>query len=524
LKRLFMTCLLVFLLATVGRAQSVSTTSQTILVLPFENASKAPGLEWIGESFPEILEERMKHAGMYVVPRADRTYAFDRAGIPANLRPSHATLYLIGEQMDVDYMVLGHYAYDGQVFTARAQLLDVKRLRLSPPVTESGQLTALIDIQKALAWGLMRGINPAYQVSRNEFIAGSPPVRLDAFEAYIRGITATNRPEKIRKFREALQVNPTYTQAMMQLGRTYFAAREYESAASWFNRVPRTDPAAREANFYAGLAYYYSGEYERAENALGYVASLFPLTEIYNNLGVVAARRGRKSAADYFRKAVQADDNDSDYRFNLGLTLYKSGDDAGAARQLREAVRLQPSDVEAKALLDSVSLKTDGNNRPRLPAERIKLNYDETSFRQLALEIQKTTEARLAKSDPRTHAAYHVEHGHELLQQGFIAEAGAEFREAVSLDPANANAHAGLAAVLEASNDPAGARREAATALQLQPSVEAYLVTAKVDLHDNKPQAAAANVDLALRLEPANAAAIALKRSIAAKIAEKAQP
>jgi tetratricopeptide (TPR) repeat protein len=524
LKQLFITCLLVFLLATVGRAQSVSTTSQTILVLPFENASKAPGLEWIGESFPEILEERMKYAGLYVVPRADRTYAFDRAGIPANLRPSHATLYLIGEQMDVDYMVLGHYFYDGQVFTARAQLLDVKRLRLSPPVTESGQLTAIIDIQKAIAWGLMRIINPAYEVSRNEFIAGSPPVRLDAFEDYMRGITATNRAEKIRKLREALQVNPTYTQAMMQLGRTYFTAHEYESAASWFNRVPRADPAAREANFYGGLAYYYAGEYEKAENAFGYVASLFPLTEIYNNLGVVAARRGRKSAADYFRKAVQADDNDADYRFNLGLTLYKSGDLTAAARQLREALRLQPSDAEAKALLDSVSLKTDGNNRSRLPTERVKLNYDETSFRQLALEIQKTTEARLAKSDLRTHAAYHVEHGHDLLQQRFIAEAGGEFREAVSLDPANANAHAGLAAVLEASNDPAGARREAAAALQLQPSVEAYLVMAKVDLHDNNPQAAAANVDRALGLEPSNAAANALKRSIAAKLAEKAQP
>jgi Flp pilus assembly protein TadD/TolB-like protein len=524
LKRLFITCLLAFLLPTVGRAQSVPTTSQTILVLPFENASKTLGLEWIGESFPEILEERMKYAGLYAVPRADRTYAFDRAGIPANLRPSHATLYLIGEQMDVDYMVLGHYSYDGQVFTAKAQLLDVKRLRLSPPITESGQLTALIDIQKAVAWGLMHIINPAYEISRNEFIAASPPVRLDAFEDYIRGITSTNRSEKVRKLREALQVNPTYTQAMMQLGRTYFAAREYESAVSWFNRVPRTDPTGREASFYAGLAYYYTGEYEKAENAFGYVASLFPLTEIYNNLGVVAARRGRKSAADYFRKAVQADDNDADYRFNLGLTLYKSGDLAAAARQLREALRLQPSDVEAKALLDSVSLKSDGNNRPRLPAERIKLNYDETSFRQLALEIQKTTEARLAKSDPRTHAAYHVEHGHDLLQQRFIAEAGGEFREAVSLDPTNANAHAGLAAVLEASNDPDGARREAATALQLQPSVEAYLVMAKVNLHDNNLQAAAANVDLALGLEPSNAAASALKRSIAAKLAEKAKP
>jgi Tfp pilus assembly protein PilF/TolB-like protein len=523
LKRILTFLLLLILPLGAALAQSTSATSQTLLVLPFENSSKAPGLEWIGESFPEVLGGRMRSASLYIVPREDRTYAFDHAGIPANLHPSHATLFRIGEELDVDYMVWGHYGFDGQTLSAEARILDVKHLQLSAPINESGPLNALISIQAALAWDLLKSMNPAYEVTRNEFLADSPPIRLDAFECYIRGLVATSRTEKIRKFREALRVNPTYTQAQLQLGRTYFSARDYEPAAAAFARIPRSDPAAREASFYAGLAYYYSGEFEKAESAFSYLASLFPLTEVYNNLGVVEARRGKKNPVEYFQKAVQADDHDADYRFNVGLTLYKAGDSAGAARQLQEALKLRPGDSEARGLLDLSIGKTDASSHPRLPQERIKGNYDESSFRQLAMEIQNMTETRLANTDPHAHAAYHVEHGHDLLERRFVVDAGRQFREAIGLDPNNAAAHAGLAAVLEASNDPAGARREANIALGLQPLAEAYLVLARLDLRDNNPQAAAANVEHVLALQPANAAAAALKRTVAEKLGEGAQ-
>ena len=521
LKHLLAMLLLLTLLVTAAAAQSAST--QTLLVLPFENASKTPGLEWIGESFPEILGERMGSAALYIVPRQDRTYAFERGGIPPNLRPSHATLFQIGEQMDVDYMVLGQYRFDGQTFSAEARLLDVKRLQMSSAIQESGPLNSLIAIQTALARDLLRTLNPSREIGRSE-LRDAPAVRLDAFEDYIRGIVATSRPERIRKFREALRIYPNYYQAMLQLGETHFSAREYESAAAWLSKIPHSDPAAREASFYAGLAYFYNGDFEKAENALGYLASVFPLTEVYNDLGVVEARRGKKNAAEYFQKAVQADAADPDYRFNLGLTLYKAGDLTGASRQLREAVKLRPADTEARALLDSASGKVDPATHPRLPAERIKRNYDETSFRQLALEIENMTEARLAKMDPRSHAAYHVERGQQLLDERFIGEAGKQFREAIGLDVNNAAAHAGLAAVLEASNDAGGARWEANAALNLQPLAEAYLVLARLDLRDNNLEAAGVNAERAAAVQPSNTAAAALKRTIAAKLEERTQP
>jgi Flp pilus assembly protein TadD len=153
----------------------------------------------------------------------------------------------------------------------------------------------------------------------------------------------------------------------------------------------------------------------------------------------------------------------------------------------------------------------------------LKSNYDENSFRQLELGIQAAAEERLAKTPPATHAQYHVNHGQELLGAGFSVEAEKEFREAVKLNSTNAEAHSGLARALEAESDIAGARAEAEAALRLKVFIDPLLLLARLDLRDNRPDAAAERVDRALKLDPANASALTLKRAVADKVAQKPQ-
>jgi hypothetical protein len=148
-----------------------------------------------------------------------------------------------------------------------------------------------------------------------------------------------------------------------------------------------------------------------------------------------------------------------------------------------------------------------------LPAPRLKTNYDETWFQQLALEIQNAGEMRLAGAGPREHAAYHVERGRQMLKLGFMAEAAAEFRNGVGLDASVPGAQAGLAQALEKS-DPVAARAAAQSALAAEESVEALLVLVRLDLSENHTDAAAREVDRALALRPQDTAALALKRTV----------
>lgn len=493
---------------------------QILLILPFENVSSAPGIDWIGESFPEVIGNRMSAAPLFLINRDDRLYAFDRLGIPAGAKPSRATIYEIAQQIDADYVIVGRYNFDGQTFTAQAHVMDVQKLHLNPELTESGPLTDLIKIQTALTWDILNSLHMVQAISKNDFQAQFSPIRLDALENYVRGVVAGNSQERIKHFKEAVRLEPKHTLAMVQLGKTYYSVHDYEQAVNWLSKIPLDDRNANEAQFYLGMAAFYANQNGKAEAAFNFLSTRLPLSEIFNNLGVAAARNGEKQARTDFEKSVQADPNDPDYHFNLAVELYRENDSAAAQRELRETLAIH-ADAEAKSFLDAVN--SSAGAKDHLPLQRIKQNYDESSFRQLAVEIENMNELKLQKSDPVTHAAFHVQRGQQLLDEGLVTEAEREFREAIVLDPSNPAAHCGLAQVLESSRDEAGARKEARTALRLKPSVDAYLVLTRADLAENNTVAAEQDVDHALALEPANAAATSLKHDIATAASGKSQ-
>lgn len=512
MKRLLFLLLLVIFPA----AAQTHGGSKLVVVMPFENVSDAPGIDWIGESFPEVLGTRLGVPGLYILPRADRLYALDRVGIPATSRPSRATIYQLADHMDVDYVVIGRYTFDGTSFTARAQVMDVRRMKLSPESIETGALTQLLDIQNALAWNLLRALTSVTQ-SREAFLRAAPPVRLDALENYIRGVVATESADRIRYLRQATRLNPDYAEAQLLLGRTFFDEKDYEAAIQALGRVPAASPLAAEANFYLGLAAHFTGDHARAEQAFEATAARVPLIEVYNNLGVAQARRGKRTAANFFQRAAAADSRDPDYRFNLGIALYRNGDTAGAIRQLKEAVALRSQDTEARSFLDQLSIATAAGAAIKVPLERIKRNYDETSYRQLAREIHNAREARFVGMAAAQHASAHVDRGRELLAQGVNDEAETEFREAVLLDPTSAEAHLGLARILEARSEFANARSEVQVALQLKATPDAYLLLAMLDVRQNRLDAARENVDRAARLDPAHPGLDAARQAIAAR-------
>ena len=510
--------------AAVGRI----VVGHTLVVIPFENASPTPGLEWLGESFPETFHQQLDSPILYVASREERLRAYDRQGIPAGVHASRATLYRLAEQMDVDYVVLGSYSYDGERLTASTQLLDMRAQKLSPAVTESAPLADVGRLQSALAWDLLSLIHTDFSLSKEKYIASVAPVRLDALENYIRGMLATTAEEKVQHYREAVRLNPDYAHAWLELGKTYYLQRAYEPAIAALGQVQHSSAVAREANFYLGLAAYAHGDFAKSESAFQFVAARLPLAEVYNNLGVVAARRGQKKAVDYFESAIQNDPSDPDYHFNLGVTLSQAGDRAGAARELRATLDRRPNDAEAKMLLDYLSPPpgsiVPASTTSKVPLERIKRTYEEDAFRQMTMQMGSWAEQQFVRSDPRAHARFHLELGKELLAHGFTTEAEAEFRHAAAVDPTSTAPLTALAEDYDARGDAFEARAQAEAALRIQESAEAYLILARLDLRENRMEAAAQNIDRALQLEPGNPAGQDLKRTLAAKLAEKAQP
>ena len=105
----------------------------------------------------------------------------------------------------------------------------------------------------------------------------------------------------------------------------------------------------------------------------------------------------------------------------------------------------------------------------------------------------------------------------DYLNRGLLLEAERLYRAAVAADAKVSEAHAGLAEVRERTGDAEAARNEARAALKLEPSANAYLVLARLDLAINHLNEANKEAGEALKLDPQNRAALELRRQIEAR-------
>jgi tetratricopeptide (TPR) repeat protein len=524
----FRALFVVLLFAAVACAQEPADTKpaepgaahgRLLLVLPFENRTGVANLDWIGEAFPNVLNRRLNSAGFLTISRGDRLYAFDHLGLPLNLQPSRALAIHIAQTLDADYVVFGNYTLNKDQLVGSAEVLDVSALRLSPQIQQFGDLDHLLDMLNSLAWQVTRQLDPGYGVEERTFLAADHNLRGDAFEDYIQGLVAEQSTAQIQHLREAVRLDPEFAAAWLALGRAYFTNQDFDQAATTLGHLPKDDPDALQADFYRGLACFYTGNYREAEDAFAFVSTRLPLPEVVNNQGVAASRRG-KDAGALFEQAITADPRDSDYHFNLAVALAHRNDNAGALKELEETLKLRPQDAEAQALQGQLQDPgpAKANSDPghavtdtQGPLERIKRGYSEAGFRQAAFEMEQVQQMRLASMPPDKRAESLVKDGDAFFQRGLVLEAEREYRDALAADSSSAPAHAGLAAVRERDGDPDAARNEARASIQLKPNVPAYLVLARLDLQANQLGAAAGDVGDALKVDPANANARGMK-------------
>jgi tetratricopeptide (TPR) repeat protein len=515
-----------------------------LLVLPFDNRTGQPSLEWIREAAAEILSSRLASAGFAPLGRADRIYALDHLGLPHGFHPSRASSIKLAETLDADSIIVGSYVTDGASIVAEAQLVDVPRLRMSKPITVRGEMREMITVFDSLAWQLTRQIDPGFKVSEETFVAAGSGLRLDAFEQYIRGITEPDQQERLRHLNQSVLLSPKFSPAWMALGREEYAGQQYEQAAEAFAKAGGDSAdadEALEASFYSGLSLLFSGDYAHAEEAFAKVARVLPLAEVLNNQGVALARGG-KDGTPLFRQAVAADPNGADYHFSLAVSLKRHGDTGEALTELAQCLRLRPNDSEALAVEkawtkpDKPAPAATGAVKPLVaqpaagsndaeeetevkadPLERIQRTFDEVAFRQAALMLDKINSARLSALAPLERAQELSGQAHEYLDHGLLLEAERLYQAAVAADPKLAAAHAGLAEIHERTGDTKAAHKEAVTSLELLPSVDAYLVVVRLDLAANHLYEAKQNIEAALKIDPNSKTALELQRQIAVK-------
>lgn len=544
-RALLSSCALLCVAASLNAQQTraaVSAQSGVYLVFPFENNGASPRLDWLGEGLEELTIQALSAAGQQVYSHAGRTAELERNGLPFSAKLSRASMVRVAQDLDADFVVFGSFASDGKTLTIDSRVLRTDPLALLPAVRENGPLDSLMDLRSKVVWRLLSENDKTYRPTLAEFSKAQRPLRLDAFEHYIRGLLANEDEPRIRELREASRLEPAWPEPYFALGETYFSRNDCASALPLLAHVPPADDRYAEALFSTGVCRLQMNQPERAEEvftslqaavggtnneAAGTSAADHP--EILNNLAVARAREGKAAAAQSdLRRATDLDPDEDDYPFNLGLLALQSGDFAAASAAFREASERRPDNPEDRAFLVQaleragkkaeadqeresateslgpnalqavhVDAKPDATLRPA----RIRTELDTTTLR---LEIAASGAAvNPAAATPATDTSVsHIRRARQELAAGRLDSAETEFRDVLHTEPANAAAHRGLAEVDHRRGKLDDAVKELQSSLVARDSAQVRTMLARIYLEQKKPDLARTEVQRALQLAP----------------------
>jgi len=512
---------------------------QTIVVLPFANQSKNAGLHWMSESFPELLEDRLKWPKLNVLGRDERLPAFDRIGIPYSSSLSQASLIKIGQELDADILVLGNFDSDGTQIKVTTSILDLRKNVLKARLEEKAPLDQFQAACGRLAWKILAQLDSMFPLSLNAFLEKFPVIPNVALENYVRGLIESDRAKQIRFFRQADKEHANYSKAIYQVGRLYHQERDYATSTLWLQRLLKLEGDLPEASFLIGLNHLYLKNYDKAAGELDRLSRVIPASKIYTNLAIALSLKGSKEAAsEMFEKAIAADRSEADYDFNRAYHRWKTGDFAGALKNLTAFMVRNDSDAEvqyllskcyramgrieesasALALAQELNPKIEGwEIRRQMPdLFRVQSGFDASNFRQLQLHLRQTQGSKKNAAALKDRVRDEFEPVQEMMAAKRLDEAEKWLSQFIQREPASARAHLLMAQVLEARGERERAISELRASLWLKDDTAVRLRLSQLYLSLQRHQEAETQARKILELEPGNQAA----RDILAKVAK----
>lgn len=537
--------LLLLLLACEGL---YAASPKVILVFPLENMSGNPNLGWMSEGIADLLASRLDSPTRYVIQRSQRDTAYEQLGLPLETPLTLASEYKVAQTLGANIAIVGHFTVVNNHLTTDVQWFNIPGLRLSRPMEVMGKLIDLDKLETRLAWELLTSQDKRAMIgTEKEFSNRFPPVRLDAFESYIRGILSTDPKNRIHFLQLSNQLNPGDHRAAFALGQYYFDQDSYVDSAKWLQKLDSGDQDYAQSLFLLGIDEYYLGHDASAEKALKKLAAMVPLGEVLNNLGVVELRLGHydEAVAD-ITQAYEKAQTDTDYEFNLSLVFWHLKKYRKAAQYLRKVLAQDPEDLDAHVLLayvagkqgdvqtrqsqmawvsdhDPVAAPNDssdggsGKNSAGELSARMKKGYDGRAFQMLKLAITRARQSRLNQDPPsvvKTDGGTHLKHGLDLLDAGLVSKAQKELMQAVLMLPEDSEAHRALGEVYEMEGKHTLAATELETSLKEKNSFQAHLWLARAYVSLDHLQAALQQAQAALHLDSADGQAKHLVKQI----------
>jgi len=282
-----------------------------------------------------------------------------------------------------------------------------------------------------------------------------------------RGITSHTYDEAVTELKKAIELDPQYVDAMLNLAKAYYAQAQYDEALQQLGDAIRRAP--NRADLHAALALTYVGleKYDEARDEARAALQLdHKQIPAYNALGLAAYYQGRLGqAAEYFTKAVELDSTQHQSHTNLGLAYFQMHSWTRSRAELNQALKYLPQAVITNTAIQrsylyylvALTYSSTGIHDQAIAALNQALALDPTYFealRQLARDYLAQKDYRAADRALRRalqQSPGPTEDAEVLAQLGLVHEAAGEphqalaaYSEAITKDPNNLQAQDGF--------------------------------------------------------------------------------
>jgi tetratricopeptide (TPR) repeat protein len=572
--------------ASQNAAAQTGSSAEIVLVLPFENVSDHPEYNWIGESFADSLSALLNKPGLIVVTSEERAVAYQRLRLPLTVLPSRATAIKIARELKASMIVIGTYnvvvpppsaAEDKSkppvdkpfaTIIGEARVIRVNEGRMSGDVFDgawaprvydfSDVVTNLQKVHGELAYQILFQRDKALSFSRNQLVQEATKVPAQAFEAYIKGLlTDVRDPTRAIYFTNALRLyakengGAVYPQAAFELGRFYLNQAQWKEAIEYFTMLQKKELHYGEAQFYAGLAYWKTGDIPNALSTFVPLADerAMPLVGVYNNAGAVSveAARVEKKPEERTRlllqgitllsRATDSSPDDPTVLFNYGYALFLNEKYGEAAEKLEKVIAADPRDGQAYFLLAKAQERAnhaeaanaaDNQARKTLQAyAKWQTDWQKSqSAPNLALrsrdvlnqvdisDLSRTKAIEAANANNTQEALNKIR---DLYQQGRDDEALTEIRKVLIVEPTNAEAFLLSGRINQRRGDQEAAIAALKTAIfweNTNPLIDAHILLGRIFLERGDLGEARKYAASAMNIDSSNPEAMALQRQV----------
>lgn len=400
-------------------------------VIPFENKTGNPDLNWLRTALSATLSSRLKdRRGMTTVDGSFVGQVMGEQGVAPSLVLTSEQAIALSGSLYAESLIAG--AFEGRereliltasVFSGETGT-SVKSVTVSVQNNDrSRAINQLIDE--------LTGVTPTPERS----------VLRDATDGG-RARTRTIRP-------------PIETAVEGFKSLSFDSAEEVERSIKSYRMILENNPEFADAHFAVGYGYDKQGDTEKAIAAYRQAVTLNPLNVDYlYTLGYAYERtKDYRKAIEYYKAAFAITPNDAEIAFALAFAHEKIGEYAEAITGYRQAIALNPVDYEAHEGLAS-AFEAGGQLNQALEQYHKLMELRPTdpaptrTFISVAVRMQRWDDAvaacrALIEKNPRD-----VETREVLAQvyrsQGDIGQAIAAYQEIVRVDPGNASAHISL--------------------------------------------------------------------------------